>query len=76
VVLDGAAARRLAHELDQPEPGQDADVVADVAELLAELGGELLRTGLARVEDRQNSGAQRVSERGDDPLIRDGAGSY
>jgi hypothetical protein len=49
-------------------------VVADVPELLTELLGELFGARLALVEQRQDARPQRMSERGDDPLVRDAAG--
>src|SRR5215210_1332488 len=53
VVLDRSAARLGAHQLDHFQVSQEAHVVADVAQRLPELVGELARAGHLLVEQRE-----------------------
>src|SRR3954447_20279447 len=69
VVLDRAAPGLRAHQLDHVEVGKEAHVVADVAERLVELFGELARTGHLLVEQREHSHPEGVREGLHDPLI-------
>src|SRR3954467_1632532 len=69
VVLDRAAPGLRAHQLDHVEVGQEAHVVADVAERLVELLGEFAGTGHLLVEQREHSDPERVREGLHDPLI-------
>src|SRR3954471_15966206 len=69
VVLDRAAPGLRAHQLDHVEVGQEAHVVADVAERLVELLGKLARTGHLLVEQREHSHPEWVREGLHDPLI-------
>src|SRR3954452_1935522 len=69
VVLDRAAPGLRAHQLDHVEVGQEAHVVADVAERLVELLGKLARTGHLLVEQREHSHPKWVREGLHDPLI-------
>jgi hypothetical protein len=69
VVLDRPAPRRRAHEADQPERLQLADVVADVAERHAQLGRELARARALVFEETQDLHAQWVGERLDYSLV-------
>src|SRR3712207_9519148 len=55
VVLDRAAARLGAHQLDHREVGEGAHVVADVADRLVELARELARAGDALVQKDRKS---------------------
>src|SRR4051794_6521785 len=69
VVLDRAAPWLGAYELDHVQIREEPHVVADVAQRLVQLVGELARTGDLLVEQRQHSHSQRVRERLHDPLI-------
>jgi hypothetical protein len=67
-VLDGAAAALLVDQFDQAELLQLADVVADVADRLAQLVGDLLRAGPALGQDRERPGPDRVGGDADQRL--------
>src|SRR5262249_20811005 len=69
-VLQGAASRLRAHELDTVVVAQHANVVAHDAQRGAELQGEITRTGDALAEPLQNACAQRMSESLRDPGLR------
>src|SRR5947209_5444418 len=62
-MLERAAARRRPDELDEPEPGELANVVADVSERLAELVGELAGTARLPLEVGEDARPQRMRER-------------
>ena len=62
-VLDGTAARLGFDQFDAVELEQGFDVVADVAERLAEFLGELVGAGDAVVQRGEDAHPQRVGER-------------
>jgi hypothetical protein len=68
-MLDRAAPRRRAHEPDQAEGLQLADVVADVAQGHVKLGRELARARRLLFEKTQNLDAQRMREGLDYSLV-------
>ena len=57
-MLDGTAARRRLHELDQAQAGELADVIADVGERGAELVCDLAGARNAVVEHPEDVDAQ------------------
>jgi hypothetical protein len=57
VVLDGTPPRRLADQLDRLQVEQDAHVVGDRAERLANLRRKLVRAGDLLVEQREDAHA-------------------
>ena len=69
-VLQRAAARLRAHELDAVVVAQHAYVVGDDAERSAKLHGEVARAGDALAEPLQDACAQRMSQRLRDPGLR------
>jgi hypothetical protein len=70
-MFDRAAAARLAHQRDQSEVGEPADVIRGHAQRSVELFCELSRTGLPFAQHLEDAGAQRVSERLVKTLILD-----
>jgi len=72
VVLERAADRRRADELDHPEIAQHAHVVADVLGADPEPAGDARRRAGARVDHAEDLPAQRVRERLDQ--VRVGVG--
>ena len=69
-VLQGAAARLGAYELDAVVVAQHADVVGDDSEWSAELRGEVTRARDTLPEALQDACAQRMGERFGDPQLR------
>jgi hypothetical protein len=62
VVLDRPAPGRLLDELDQPELGERADVIAHGSQRRPQFVGQLARTGPALLEDPEQLRAKRVRE--------------
>jgi hypothetical protein len=70
-MLYRAAAARLAHQRDQAEVGEPADVIRGHAQRRVELFGELTRTGLPLAQHLEDASAQRVRKRLAKALISD-----
>jgi hypothetical protein len=71
-MFDRAAAAGLAHQRDQAEVGEPADVIRGHAQRRVELFGEFTRAGLPLAQHLVDAGAQRVRERLAEALILDG----
>jgi len=70
-MLDRTASARLAHQRDQAEVGEPADVISGHAQGGVELVGELSGTGFPLAQHLEDAGAQRMSERLAKALISD-----
>jgi hypothetical protein len=62
-MFDRAATASLAHERDQTEVGEPADVIRGHAQRSVELFGELTRAGLPLAQHFEDASAQRVRKR-------------
>jgi len=70
-MFDRAATARLAHERDQAEVGEPADVIRGHAQRRVELFGELTRAGLPLAQHLVDASTQGVGERLAKALILD-----
>jgi hypothetical protein len=70
-MFDRAAAARLAHQRDQAEVGEPADVIRSHAQRRLKLFCELTRAGLPLAQHLEDAGAQRVRKRLVKTLILD-----
>ena len=71
VMFDRTASARLAHQRDQAEICEPADVICGHAQRSVELVGELPGTGLPLTQHLEDAGAQRMGERLAKALILD-----
>ena len=70
-MFDRTAAARLAHQRDQAEVGEPADVIRGHAQRRVELFGELTWAGLPLAQHLEDASAQRVRKRLAEALILD-----
>ena len=71
VMFDRAAPAGFAHQRDQAEVDEPADVICGHAQRSVEFVGELAGAGLALAQHREDARAQRVGERLDEARIAD-----
>ena len=70
-MFDRAAAARLAHQRDQAEVGEPADVIRGHAQRRVELFCELTGAGLSLAQHLEDASAQRMRKRLAEALILD-----